>query len=181
MIELVTVALRGIALLAHNKDIGGSRIGGEKTSELLNMLAMLVQGGSEVHRELREFSEEIADMAEQGRNPSVAQFQRLRERSAVANAIIEQAGRRLEEAGTSGEDTRVGITSTGSAGLPVGPSEEEVVRRIILLHGRVTVGPDDGGVRIVTDIASGEQVFSGTDAEIDAFFDHIARNAPQEV
>jgi hypothetical protein len=63
----------------------------------------------------------------------------------------------------------------------VEPTEEEVSRRIALLRQRVTVVVGDSDIHMVKDVLTGEDVFSGTDAEIEVFFDHMARHAPQEV
>lgn len=96
-LELVLVAIRGLSLVTSNPALGGgTSVRMQEASELLSLLGELVERGDEAHEELTEFTKVIEAMAEEGRNPTPAEWQTLRDRSDAAHSTIQDAVAEIE-------------------------------------------------------------------------------------
>jgi len=98
MIELILVAIRGLALVTNNPALGGgSSVRMQEASELLGLLGELLERGDEAHDDLVAFTEVMEGMAKQGRAPSTAEWDTLRNRSDAAHDVIQAAAAEVEE------------------------------------------------------------------------------------
>ncbi len=98
MIELILVAIRGLALVTNNPALGGgSSVRMQEASELLGLLGELLERGDEAHDDLVAFTKVMEGMAKQGRAPSSAEWDSLRDRSDVAHDVIQAAAAATEE------------------------------------------------------------------------------------
>jgi hypothetical protein len=92
IIELILVAIRGLAVVTNNPALGGgSSVRMQEASELLALLGELLERGDEAHDELVAFTKVVEGMAKQGRAPSGAEWDTLRGRSDAAHATIQDA------------------------------------------------------------------------------------------
>ena len=98
ILTIISAAIRGIGLIANNPLLGGgSSVKFQEAAELLNILGGLVEAGSDAHDELKAFSETIAQMAEQGRGPTRAEWDNLRARSLAASETIQAAAAAIRD------------------------------------------------------------------------------------
>lgn len=98
MIELILVAIRGLALVTNNPALGGgSSVRMQEASELLGLLGELLERGDEAHADLVAFTKVMESMAKQGRAPSTAEWNTLRARSDAAHDVIQEAAAATEE------------------------------------------------------------------------------------
>ena len=98
MIELILVAIRGLALVTNNPALGGgSSVRMQEASELLGLLGELLERGDEAHDDLVAFTKVMEGMAKQGRAPSSAEWDALRDRSDAAHDVIQEAAAATEE------------------------------------------------------------------------------------
>lgn len=79
-LALALTALRGISTL-----LGGVKIRGREGSELLNLLASLIEEGAEVFEDLKAFTTTIEDMVADNRNPTPAEWDDMRARGQAAH------------------------------------------------------------------------------------------------
>jgi hypothetical protein len=92
IIQLILVAIRGLAVVTNNPAIGGgSSVRLDEASKLLNLLGELLERGDEAHTELKEFAEVIERMAKEGRAPTNAEWDTLKERSDAAHSVLQAA------------------------------------------------------------------------------------------
>lgn len=97
MIELILVAIRGLALVTNNPALGGgSSVKMQEASELLGLLGELLERGDEAHDDLVAFTKVMESMAKQGRAPSTAEWNTLRNRSDAAHDVIQAAAAAAE-------------------------------------------------------------------------------------
>ena len=98
IIELILVAIRGLAVVTNNPALGGgSSVRMQEASELLALLGELLERGDEAHDELVAFTKVVEGMAQQGRAPSTVEWQALRARSDAAHDVIQEAAAATEE------------------------------------------------------------------------------------
>ncbi len=98
MIELILVAVRGLALVTNNPALGGgSSVRMQEASELLGLLGELLARGDEAHDDLVAFTKVMESMAKQGRAPSTVEWATLRGRSDAAHDVIQEAAAATEE------------------------------------------------------------------------------------
>ncbi len=98
MIELILVAIRGLALVTNNPALGGgSSVRMQEASELLGLLGELLERGDEAHDDLVAFTKVMEGMAKQGRAPSSIEWDTLRARSDAAHDVIQEAAAATEE------------------------------------------------------------------------------------
>ncbi len=98
MIELILVAIRGLALVTNNPALGGgSSVRLQEASELLGLLGEVLARGDEAHDDLVAFTKMVEGMAKQGRPPSEAEWKALRGRSDAAHDVIQEAAAATEE------------------------------------------------------------------------------------
>lgn len=91
-IELAILAISGLRAVMNNPALGGgSSVRLDQASELLGILGTLLQEGDEALDDLKEFTETIESMVEQGRPPSRAEWDILRRRSDDAHARLQAA------------------------------------------------------------------------------------------
>lgn len=95
-VAIITLIVRGIATLTHNKALGGGGIGSERTATLLETFAALVQGGEEAWEDMKVFALDIQALVDQHGEPTrgqwdamVARDQAVRQRLADNLATIE--------------------------------------------------------------------------------------------
>jgi hypothetical protein len=79
-VELVIVALRGISML-----LGGIKIRGRDGSELLGLLASLIEEGAETFEDLKAFTATIEAMVADNRDPTSAEWDDMRSRGQAAH------------------------------------------------------------------------------------------------
>lgn len=79
-LALALTALRGISTL-----LGGVKIRGREGSELLNLLASLIEEGAEVFEDLKAFTTTIEAMVADNRNPTPAEWDDMRSRGQAAH------------------------------------------------------------------------------------------------
>ena len=92
ILELILVAVRGLALVTNNPALGGaSSVKMQEVSEMLGMLGELLERGDEAHDELKAFTEVVAKIAEENRSPTRIEWQTLRGRSDAAHDVIQAA------------------------------------------------------------------------------------------
>lgn len=92
IIELILVAVRGLAVVTNNPNLGGSSsIPMKEVSELLGLLGELLQRGDEAHDELKAFAASVEKIAKEDRAPTRAEWDTLRGRSDAAHSIIQEA------------------------------------------------------------------------------------------
>lgn len=104
----IITAIEAIATLVRNPALGGGGTKSSETQALLQHLAALIKGGDKTRQELRDWSDEIAQMAETGHQVSPRDFARWEGRLNAATVDIAEARERLEEAGAlepKGEET----------------------------------------------------------------------------
>lgn len=90
--QIAMMIVRGISTLSVNPLLGGGGIGAQKTAALLDMLATLMEGGSEMKKELDVFAEEIKALVAANGNPSRGQWESMQARDAAARqALIDNA------------------------------------------------------------------------------------------
>ena len=98
IIELILVAVRGLALVTNNPALGGaSSIRMEEASELLGLLGELLERGDEAHDELKAFAAEVEKIAKENRSPTRLEWDTLRGRSDAAHDVIQAAAAATEE------------------------------------------------------------------------------------
>ena len=91
-LQLVLVAIRGLAVVTNNPALGGgSSVRLEQASSLLDLLGELLERGDEAHTELKEFADMVERMAKEGRAPTPAEWQTLKDRSDAAHSILQDA------------------------------------------------------------------------------------------
>ncbi len=92
ILELILVAVRGLALVTNNPALGGaSSVKMQEVSEMLGRLGELLERGDEAHDELKAFTEVVAKIAEENRSPTRIEWQTLRGRSDAAHDVIQAA------------------------------------------------------------------------------------------
>jgi len=100
-IELVLVALRGISTL-----LGGVKIRGRDGSELLGLLASLIEEGADAFEDLKAFTGTIEAMVTDNRDPTSAEWDDLRSRGQAAHDRLQAVKAELEpEAEVEEEET----------------------------------------------------------------------------
>lgn len=98
MIELILIAIRGLAVVTNNPALGGgSSVRMQEASELLGLLGELLERGDEAHDDLVAFTKVMEGMAKQGRAPSSIEWDTLRSRSDAAHDVIQEAAAATEE------------------------------------------------------------------------------------
>ena len=98
IIELILVAVRGLALVTNNPALGGaSSIRMEEASELLGLLGELLERGDEAHDELKAFAAEVEKIAKENRSPTRLEWDTLRGRSDAAHDVIQAAAAAVTE------------------------------------------------------------------------------------
>lgn len=90
-LALALTALRGISTL-----LGGIKIRGRDGSELLNLLASLVEEGADAFEDLRAFTETIEAMVTDNRDPTSAEWDDLRARGQAAHDRLQAVKAELE-------------------------------------------------------------------------------------
>lgn len=91
-LEIVLMVVRGISTLTMNPALGGGGIGAARSAALLDMLGTLIQGGSEMKKELDAFAQEIQTMVDSGGNPTRGQWETMQARDAAARQqLLENA------------------------------------------------------------------------------------------
>lgn len=107
-LAIITVALRGISLLASNPGLGGQGSATvREVAELTSMLASLTGAGEAGLTELKAFAEEVDGIAKANRAPTPEEWARLRARSDSAHDRIQaaaEAARAAEEPPGKPED-----------------------------------------------------------------------------
>lgn len=97
IIELILVAIRGLAVVTDNPALGGgSSVKMQEMSEILALLGELLERGDEAHDELVAFTKMVEGMAQQGRAPTSAEWDTLRGRSDAAHSTIQDAAADIE-------------------------------------------------------------------------------------
>lgn len=97
-IQLALVAIRGLSVVLQNPILGGgSSLKLTQASELLGLLGEILERGKEGHAELKEFATMIEKMVEEGRSPTPAEWESLRNRSDAAHAAIQEAAAKASE------------------------------------------------------------------------------------
>ena len=100
-LQLALTALRGISTL-----LGNIKIRGRDGSELLNLLASLVEEGADAFEDLRAFTETIEAMVTDNRDPTSAEWDDLRARGQAAHDRLQAVKAELEpEAEVEEEET----------------------------------------------------------------------------
>ena len=105
--ELLAIAVAGLRTVLANPLLGGdSSVKMQEASELLGMLSDIITQGDDALDELREFTATITAMAEEGRDPTPAEWQALRERSDAAHDRLQAMKEEIlrEEGEASGEE-----------------------------------------------------------------------------
>lgn len=90
-LALALTALRGISTL-----IGGVKIRGRDGSELLNLLASLIEEGADTFEDLKAFTETIEAMVTDNRDPTSAEWDDLRARGQSAHDRLQAVKAELE-------------------------------------------------------------------------------------
>lgn len=91
-LEIALMVIRGISTLTLNPALGGGGIGSARTSALLDMLGTLIEGGSEMKKELDEFAKEIQTLVDNNGSPTRGQWETMQARDAAARqALIDNA------------------------------------------------------------------------------------------
>jgi hypothetical protein len=90
-LALALTALRGISTL-----IGGVKIRGREGSELLNLLASLIEEGAEVFDDLKAFTTTIEAMVADSRNPTPAEWDDMRARGQAAHDRLQAVKAELQ-------------------------------------------------------------------------------------
>ncbi len=91
-LQLALVALRGISSL-----LGNIKIRGRDGSELLNLLASLVEEGADAFEDLKAFTETIGNMVADNRDPTSAEWDDMRARGQAAHDRLQAVKDELTE------------------------------------------------------------------------------------
>ena len=95
VIELILIGVQGISTLLNNPKIGGSSVRMDEASELLGMLATLIEEGDDAYEDLKAFTEEVKEMAERGVGPTPTQWSNMRAREQAAYDRLQAVKREL--------------------------------------------------------------------------------------
>jgi hypothetical protein len=97
-LSLIILAVNGIRTVINNPALGGgSSVKFDEASELLGILGVLIGQGADGMDDLKKFTETIESMAAQGRAPSSAEWDIMRDRSDEAHARLQAAKEELLE------------------------------------------------------------------------------------
>jgi len=88
---LALTALRGISSL-----LGGVKIRGRDGSELLNLLASLIEEGADTFEDLKAFTATIENMVTDNRDPTSAEWDDMRSRGQAAHDRLQAVKAALE-------------------------------------------------------------------------------------
>ncbi len=90
-ITMVLTAISGIKLLLNNPALGGgSSVRLDEASELLGILATLIEQGDDGLDDLRDFTKTIEEMVKQGRAPTQVEWDIWRSRSDAAHDRLQR-------------------------------------------------------------------------------------------
>lgn len=91
-LSLALLAINGLRTVLSNPALGGgSSVKTNQASELLGILGALISQGDDALDDLKEFTQTIERMAEQGRPPSDDEWNIMRARSDDAHARLQAA------------------------------------------------------------------------------------------
>lgn len=90
-LQLALVALRGISSL-----LGGVKIRGRDGSELLGLLASLIEEGADAFEDLKAFTGTIENMVTDNRDPTSAEWEDMRSRGQAAHDRLQAVKAELE-------------------------------------------------------------------------------------
>jgi hypothetical protein len=93
--ELVILALSSLSRLMSNPALGG---GGSSTAQniaLIGHLVQLLHGGTKTAAALKEFAEQIKDMADRGATPTQRDFDAMTARLTAALAVVDEAKKKV--------------------------------------------------------------------------------------
>lgn len=128
-IELIHIAINGLALLLKNPALGGSsNLRLQEASELLGLLDQILTRGEEAYEDLVAFAETIQAMVDANRAPTPAEWAALRARSDTAHAVLQEAKAALDSPEGTGEvEPNPGepVPSTGTDKPPVEGGTED--------------------------------------------------------
>lgn len=94
-VELVVLSLRAIATMTSDPRLGGGGMPRERAADMLQILAVLVDGGDRVHDQLKSFAEAVSQMAENNIQPTKTHLEALRARSQAATDALEKRAAEL--------------------------------------------------------------------------------------
>ncbi len=137
VISIILMGIRSLSVLNSNPALGGGGLRRDETSDLLNTLADLIEGGQETNTALKEFAAQIAHMAENNVQPTPSQIAGLKDRSDAAHHRLQLAKARLdgddeEEViqnleDLSGEEL---VALADAQGIDVGDSREDLIAQL---------------------------------------------------
>lgn len=154
------MAVRGISAALNNPKTGGS-IMQSTASSLLSLLGSLLETADDDIEALREFTETVQNMNDEGREPTGAEWDSLQRRS-------REAGEKLDEA-----RERLGVDLT--------LEEEEIERRVSLLKELVSVKSDGEKLAIVRNDTEEPIAWAADESHVEALLREIAANPPSEI
>ena len=90
IVQLILLGIQSINQLLNNPALGGgSSVKAQEASELLGILAMLITEGEDAYEDLKEFTQLIKTMAEEGRAPTRVEWENLRAREQLAHERLQ--------------------------------------------------------------------------------------------
>ncbi len=87
MLELITILLSSLGKVASDPALGAR---GAAVKSVLDLAALAIARGSEGADQLRALTEQVKAMAEEGREPTPAEWEDLKLRSDAAHAKIQE-------------------------------------------------------------------------------------------
>ncbi len=108
-LQIALMVIRGISTLTMNPALGGGGIGSARSAALLDMLATLIEGGSEMKKELDEFAKEIQTLVDNNGSPTRGQWEAMQARDAAARKAL--------------ADNAAALAATPPAPAPTGKSK----------------------------------------------------------
>jgi hypothetical protein len=88
--QIAMMVIRGISTLTMNPALGGGGIGSARSAALLNMLATLMEGGSEMKTELDAFAQEIQALVDSKGEPTRGQWDAMIARDLAARKALDE-------------------------------------------------------------------------------------------
>lgn len=98
-VQLLIVAIQSLSRVADNPSLGGHKGANlERVRELLGLLSLILEEGTDQVEDLKEFTKTVELMAREERGPTNKELRNLETRKRVAHERLQAIKKALEEA-----------------------------------------------------------------------------------